>query len=245
MTAMRRNPLMPRKRSCTIFLVFFFLFLAPALLKLSPHTEFLSEALWVGDGLMQALASVGVFTAIVAACSLAGDAYRWLTGRGTAVEESAVPMATPSALEAGTATPSLELAALEVEVGALSTLPSPQSTTETMNAVQSTAAGKLAVMLVGSAFFTYELCVRRQLVAIGGDKPWYEDAGVALLFVFRGFEVLVGLALVLMVGAWVTKKARSAPAAESVEVLFEGELSEDAALVEETVATTEKVVLGG
>ncbi|KAJ7046190.1 hypothetical protein C8F04DRAFT_341413 [Mycena alexandri] len=222
---MRRSPL-TRKRSLYTFLVFFCIFLAPSVLNLFPHTNAVVEAsTWFAEMVVQGLASFAIFLAVSTACSLASDAYRWLTGTTVA------PIPTPAQLEDGTiATPLHELAILEAEIsGAEPPAPDTSSST-TESGTQTTTAGKVAVLICGSVFFAYDLA-RREVVSL--HKPWLENVGAGLLFILRGFEVIFGFGLLLIFGAWVTHARRptsgastaTAPAA-SVEVLFEGTLPE-------------------
>ncbi|KAJ7030199.1 hypothetical protein C8F04DRAFT_1114201 [Mycena alexandri] len=225
---------MPRKRSITTVLVFFCIFLAPSVLKLFPHTDAVVEAsTWVAEMVIQGLASFSLFIAVAMACSLASDAYRWLTG---ATAEPTTP--TPAQLEDGTtATPLHDLAILEAEVAGAKPPAPDSSSSATESDTQRTTAGDIIALIGGSAFFAYEFA-QREVVSL--DKSWLENVGAGLLFILRGFEVIFGLALLLMFGAWVTRSrsgasTATAPAAP-VEVLFEGTLPE-----EEMMLTTEKV----
>ncbi|KAJ7046171.1 hypothetical protein C8F04DRAFT_1063538 [Mycena alexandri] len=215
---------MPRKRSITTVLV---------VLKLFPHTDAVVEAsTWVAEMVIQGLASFSLFIAVAMACSLASDAYRWLTGA------TAEPTPTPAQLEDGTTATSLhDLAILEAEVAGAEP-PAPDSSSSTTESdTQRTTAGDIIALIGGSAFFAYEFA-QREVVSL--DKPWLENVGAGLLFILRGFEVIFGLALLLMFGAWVTRSRSGASTATvlaaPVEVLFEGTLPE-----EEMMLTTEKV----
>ncbi|KAJ7746010.1 hypothetical protein B0H16DRAFT_1462601 [Mycena metata] len=237
---MRRSPVTPRKCSLTTFLVFSCIFLAPSVLKLLPHTDALVDATtWVAELLTQGLASFAFFMAVFATCGLASDAYRWLTG---AAVEPTTP--TPAQLEDGTAaaTPSHELAVLEAEVAGAEPHAAPDSSSSTTETdptqTQATTTGKILALIFGSVFFAYEVAQRG---VVSSELPWWENLGAGLLFILRGFEVIFGLAVVLMFGVWVTRRAT--PGASAVaplvpaEVLFEGTLPEEEQ--EETMPATD------
>ncbi|KAJ7746008.1 hypothetical protein B0H16DRAFT_967172 [Mycena metata] len=223
---------MPRKRPLTIFLVFFCVFVAPDVLKLFPHTDALVDtSTWVQDLMTQGLASSTLFIAVAMACSLVRDAYRWLTGTPTTP--------TPAQLEDGTVAtkPSHELAVLEVGVVcAEPPAASDTSTAETDSTqTQTTTRSKIIGLVFGSLFFANEVA-RHGIVS--RELPWWENLGVVLLFILRGFGVIFCLAL-LMFGVWVTRRVTPATAAAPVEVLFERTLPEEQQ-EKEMVSTTEK-----
>ncbi|KAJ7746021.1 hypothetical protein B0H16DRAFT_1462610 [Mycena metata] len=213
---------MSRKRCLTIFLVFCCIFLAPGGLKLLPRTNALVDAsTWVAERITQGLACLALVLAVCAACGLASDAYWWLTDTGATVKPTTTP--TPAQLEDGTAaaTPPHELVVLEVEVaGAEPPTAAPNtSTTETDSTqTQTSTGGKILGLVLGSVFFAYEVA-RRGVVSRG--LPWWENVGAVLLFILRGFEVIFWLAVLLMIGVGVARRARAAALPEEEEVLFE------------------------
>ncbi|KAJ7615243.1 hypothetical protein DFH06DRAFT_1307302 [Mycena polygramma] len=229
-----------RRCNLMIFTVVFVFFLAPEVMRSYPQTVALAGVFsWAGDKFLEGLASGAFLVAVCMACSLTGDAYRWLTGAHT---EESTP--TPAQLEAGTASRDLhELEVLEAEVAGTAP-PAVSTSSADKEKVKLTTGRKIWTLLTSSVVFGYQFF---QQGVVSPETPLLDNVCATLLYILRGWEVIFVGFLLLMLGAYITKsRSRSAAAAEAAapaEVLFEGTLpeEEETPVVKDDVAGTEKV----
>ncbi|KAJ7615215.1 hypothetical protein DFH06DRAFT_1484012 [Mycena polygramma] len=230
-----------RRCNVMIFTVVFVFFLAPEVMRSYPQTVALADAFfWAGDKFLEGLASGAFLVAACMACSLTGDAYRWLTGAHT---EESTP--TPAQLEAGTASRDLhELEVLEAEVAGTEPPVASTPTAPGIEKIKLTTGRKIWTLLTSSVVFGYQFF---QQGIVSPETPLLDNVSATLLYILRGWEVIFVAFLLLMLGAYVAKsRSRSAAAAEAVapaEVLFEGTLpeEEETPVVKEDVTGTQKV----
>jgi hypothetical protein len=212
---------MPRRRTIICFTVVLLYHIAPDLLRHSPYTAPLADAVeWLGDRIMQGYASAAFFLAVCAACSLVYDAYQWLTGRSA--EATPAPAPTPAELEEGAATHAYRLAVLEAEVaGTLPPPPPPPTSTLSTSAAAQATPGRKILLLVGStAFFAWGLSADG---VVSLEKPLLENFGAVAVYLLRGWEVVFLSVLVGMGVAWRQRQVREAADAPPAEVLFDDE----------------------
>ncbi|KAJ7193421.1 hypothetical protein GGX14DRAFT_478115 [Mycena pura] len=217
----------PLKTWCTVFgiVLLLSLFVAPAILEQNPQTANLAAALdWAKDMLAQGFTTLCILAAVIVVLSLVYDLKRWLTRT-----PPPAPAPTPSALEEGTAPapshPPAEAAAAS---------PPDHAPESESDAAQVSITNKLLSLVSTGWLVWYEF---RRRGILSREKPPLENGRAALLFVFRGLEVLlVGLVLlvllVLVAVVWlrVRKRPRASGAeggepASPAETFFDEEVS--------------------
>lgn len=209
---MARNPLL-RQRTLVAAAALILFFHAPDFLKVYPQTVVLADAFtWVGDRLMEALATASFFIAISSACSLASDTYRWLAC-------APAPIPTPAALESGTSGvhPGRlhALAVLEAEVAGVEPPPPPSASTLMSRA---NWLFKAFAIFQTTVIFALVFSARENLT-LDFCLPGADTLGKALLFLLRGGVVIFVALVVYVFGVWLVQRRASVPT--RVEVLFD------------------------
>ncbi|KAJ7839001.1 hypothetical protein B0H14DRAFT_2788007 [Mycena olivaceomarginata] len=198
---MGQNPLMPRRRTISLLHSRPPLYIAPDLLRHSPYTAPLADAVeWLGDRIIQGYASAAFFLAPTPA-----------------------PAPTPAELEEGAATHAYRLAVLEAEVaGTLPPPPPPLTSTLSTSAAAQATPGRKILLLVGStAFFAWGLSADG---VVSLEKPLLENFGATAVYLLRGWEVVFLSVLVGMGVAWRQRQFED----EDLETPAEKEFSEKA-----------------
>ncbi|KAJ7189597.1 hypothetical protein GGX14DRAFT_608875 [Mycena pura] len=224
-----------------------FLAIAYLILASHPQTAPLAAAIsWTGTKIVQGTTSFAALGMVVALCSLARDARRWLTGvppvSRSAAAEALAP--TPAELEAGAGSAvqldfdDLALAQLEADAAGAST----STASDTRTAFIPWPA-RMLILLFNCVIIALQLIIS-EVVSLEASPA--ANAGAALLFLLRGLEVLfvAGVVLLFLVwwkgvpmgsrflaGRFSAAVAAAAPhstaAAAPVEVLFDDETARD------------------
>ncbi|KAF7343831.1 hypothetical protein MSAN_01964300 [Mycena sanguinolenta] len=222
---------MPRRRIIACFTVILFILIAPDLLRRSLYTAPLADTVeWLRDRLMKGYTAAAFFLAVFDACSLAYDAYQWLTSRSAEPTPAPAPSPTPAELEEGAATRAYRLALYEAEIAG--TLPPPPPTpTSTLypSAVAQATPGRKILLLLGStAFLVLGLSADKVVLR---EKPLLENISAVAVYFLRGWEGVLVVVLVAMGMAWRQREVQEAEDTlpdEDLETPFEKEFSEKA-----------------